>query len=249
MNLIKDGIHNALMGIPLVQRLAQFTHNTGRDGSVEKVRWDFGYYESVLDFAGKRVLELGPGKTLETLVLVREAGASSCTAIDVVRMLDPDRAAGEGTDYHLYDGRDLPFDPGSFDIVIARDVFEHLRHPAITVPEIHRVLAPGGEMAARINLRDHYNMKEEARWLDVLQYGERTWWLMTSNRSAFCNRLRRSQWEALISASGFADLKITAETSQVFAEIDPRLPYLADLAPDDLVTWHIDVQCLEPVGS
>ena len=249
VNLIKDGIHNALMGIPLVQRLAQFTHNTGRDGSLEKVRWDFGYYESVLDFGGKRVLELGPGKTLETLGLVRAAGARSCTAIDVVRMLDPERAASEGIDYHLYDGGDLPFDPDSFDIVIARDVFEHLRHPQITVPEIHRVLAPGGELAVRINLRDHYHMRDETRWLDFLQYSDRSWWLMTSNRSAFCNRLRRSHWEALLSTSGFAEVSITAKTSQVLAEIGPRRPYLAALAPDDLITWHIDVYCRKGAKS
>lgn len=249
MNLIKDGIHNALMGIPLVQRLAQFTHNTGRDGNVEKVRWDFGFYESVLDFNGKRVLELGPGKTLETLIFVKEAGACSCTAIDVVRMLDQERAALAGIDYHLYDGRKLPFDSGSFDVVIARDVFEHLRYPETTVPEIYRVLAAKGELATRINLRDHYHMREEARWLDFLQYSDRNWWLMTSNRSAYCNRLRRSHWEALLSGSGFADLTITAKTSEVLAKISPGLPYLANLAIDDLVTWHIDVHCRKAAGS
>ncbi len=104
-------------------------------------------------------------------------------------------------------------------------------------------------MAVRMNLRDHYHMRDEARWLDFLQYSDRSWWLMTCNRSAFCNRLRRSQWEALLLGSGFNDLAISAKTSQVLAEIGPRRPYLAALAPDDLITWHIDVYCRKAAAS
>jgi SAM-dependent methyltransferase len=50
---------------------------------------------------------------------------------------DPD------TDYQV-DLRDLPFDSGSFDVVFASHVLEHIKEDDIALAEIHRVLRPRG---------------------------------------------------------------------------------------------------------
>jgi SAM-dependent methyltransferase len=60
--------------------------------------------------------------------------------------------AGEGHDHSneqidvFYDGRHLPFDDGSFDVVFSTEVFEHVFNLQEMLAELHRVLKPGGLM-------------------------------------------------------------------------------------------------------
>jgi SAM-dependent methyltransferase len=44
----------------------------------------------------------------------------------------------------------LPYESGSFQAVLAKDVFEHLHRPEAILREIHRVLAPGGTLLASV---------------------------------------------------------------------------------------------------
>jgi ubiquinone/menaquinone biosynthesis C-methylase UbiE len=48
------------------------------------------------------------------------------------------------TDVRLGKAEELPFPPGSFNLVTANMVAEHLQDPAACLQEIHRVLEPGG---------------------------------------------------------------------------------------------------------
>jgi len=47
-------------------------------------------------------------------------------------------------DYLLGDARDVPFPPGSFDVVCAMDLLEHVEAPERVIAEAARVLRPGG---------------------------------------------------------------------------------------------------------
>lgn len=50
---------------------------------------------------------------------------------------------------------DLPFADSSYDVVIMAEVLEHLPYPKITLPEIVRVLRPGGMFIGSVPLAYH----------------------------------------------------------------------------------------------
>jgi SAM-dependent methyltransferase len=89
--------------------------------------------------AGARVLEIGGGTGLQARELSERGFA--VTSIDL-----------EGSTYAHdrvfpvidYDGRTLPFEPRSFDVVLSSNVLEHVRDLPSMEREIHRVLTPGG---------------------------------------------------------------------------------------------------------
>ena len=62
-------------------------------------------------------------------------------------VLHTDVAFGPAVDA-IADAHDLPFPPGSFDLVVAVAVLEHVAEPTRCVAEIARVLKPGGHVYA-----------------------------------------------------------------------------------------------------
>ena len=98
--------------------------------------------------AGKRVLDLGTGRG--GLAVALTLAGAQVVAVDLRRRnlqilrhrcgrysisVDSTRCMGEA----------LPFNNGSFDLVICKDVTEHCRSPRELVKEIARVLAPEGK--------------------------------------------------------------------------------------------------------
>jgi SAM-dependent methyltransferase len=51
----------------------------------------------------------------------------------------------------------LPFEDGSFDLVLSTEAFQYVPDPAHAVNEIHRVLRPGGSVIITVPLVWHYN--------------------------------------------------------------------------------------------
>lgn len=108
---------------------------------------------------GRRVLELGPGYGITSTWLL-EQGAQ-LTAVEV----DPDLARalreqfGERIDVREGDGAQLPFDDGSFDVVVCYTMLHHVPSPAQQdrlFGEAARVLGSGGTFAgsdSRLSLR------------------------------------------------------------------------------------------------
>lgn len=79
------------------------------------------------------VLVIGAGKE-PYHALMPVSSSICCTDIE----------PGAGIDI-VADAHVLPFTDGSFDAVIAIEVFEHLRDPKLATAEIHRVLRSGGK--------------------------------------------------------------------------------------------------------
>lgn len=57
----------------------------------------------------------------------------------------------------------LPFDDGSFDVIVAGEVLEHLRFPELAIQEARRVLKPGGVLVGSVP--NNYRLKSRLRFL------------------------------------------------------------------------------------
>ncbi len=96
--------------------------------------------------AGERALDLGCGSGEFTAALA-EAGVAP-VGVDVAQAaLERARARHPGLDFRLVpiDGP-LPFEDGSFELVWASEVIEHVADTARWLSEVRRVLVPGGRL-------------------------------------------------------------------------------------------------------
>ncbi|MEK6272405.1 MAG: class I SAM-dependent methyltransferase [Actinomycetota bacterium] len=95
--------------------------------------------------SGLDVLDAGCGVGYGAEMIAR-AGASRVVGID----LSPEAIAtaservGEVADFQVGDVQDLPFDDGSFDLVVCFEVLEHLEDPEPTITALKAVLREGG---------------------------------------------------------------------------------------------------------
>ena len=93
----------------------------------------------------ERALDLGCGDGR----LTRELDAAALTAADVSPVALA-RAAGRLPDARMVElepDAALPFDDGSFDLVLCAETIEHVRDVQLFLSEIRRVLRPGGTLA------------------------------------------------------------------------------------------------------
>ncbi len=95
---------------------------------------------------GERVLDLGSGPGDVSAMLARTG--ANVTGVDFARkMVDVARHRHPEIVFHEVDGEALPFDEGSFDVVVANCVVHHLARPATVFKEVARVLKGGGRFA------------------------------------------------------------------------------------------------------
>ena len=134
-------------------------------------RYTHGYHQAIVDSYRRRtaetcaafllprlrpdaeVLDLGCGPGTITLGLARRAGR--VVGLDVAaKMVDQARELAAGSEVHnvsfeVGSAYELPFGDGSFDVVYAHQVMQHLADPVRALREARRVLRPGGLVAVR----------------------------------------------------------------------------------------------------
>ncbi len=108
------------------------------------------------DISGKDVLDVGCGYT-GLLIVMKEAGARNLTGIEVDdQRLDwgRKRLASLGYDAKIMDfdvcRPDAPATLGTYDIVLAQDVIEHVPDPSLTIDHLCRMLRPGGAIYVQV---------------------------------------------------------------------------------------------------
>jgi SAM-dependent methyltransferase len=98
------------------------------------------------DVAGKDVLELGCGAAQWSVLLAGQG--ARCVGLDnSERQLEHARAAGAEFPLVHASAESLPFPDGSFDVVFCDHGATCFSDPHLTVPEVARVLRPGGLFA------------------------------------------------------------------------------------------------------
>lgn len=104
---------------------------------------------------GQRLLDVGCGPGTITLDLARLVAPGEVVGIDrseeIVERAEADRATAgvENVRYEVGDVYDLASDDGSFDVVHAHQVLQHLTDPVAALAEMRRVVRPGGVVAVR----------------------------------------------------------------------------------------------------
>lgn len=99
--------------------------------------------------AGLRVLEIGAGECMASQAL-HLLGAEVWAVDAVPKQIWAAAAQKRDTPLHcvIGDALDLPFAPGSFDLVVANLVIHHIRPLPRLFAELLRVLTPGGRLLA-----------------------------------------------------------------------------------------------------
>jgi 2-polyprenyl-6-hydroxyphenyl methylase/3-demethylubiquinone-9 3-methyltransferase len=106
------------------------------------------YFDTVVDWKDKRVLDLGCGGGFMAEALAKRGAFvtgldPASRAIKIAQAHAAER--GIDIDYLVGGGESLPFGGGHFDAVVCVDVLEHVENLDRVLAEIHRVLRPGGQ--------------------------------------------------------------------------------------------------------
>jgi 2-polyprenyl-3-methyl-5-hydroxy-6-metoxy-1,4-benzoquinol methylase len=153
---------------------------------------------------GDRVLEVGCGGGH---VLARFDGFDR-TGVDLSpAMIERSRRRlGEGVTLLRGSAEDLPFDDGSFDVVLCTEVLEHTRDPRLVIRELIRVAAPGARVVVSIpNERNIDRAKQFIRSVPVVRSLLRT--LAAEGNEWHLHRFDDALLREM--ASGTADVRAT----------------------------------------
>lgn len=107
--------------------------------------------------AGARVLDVGCGDGRSIDHFRRVDPATKWHGLDIEGSPEVLSRTRNDASFHAYNGTEIPFEDGSFDIVYSCQVFEHVRHPEAVLREIFRVLAPGGTFLGSVSYLEPYH--------------------------------------------------------------------------------------------
>lgn len=105
----------------------------------------FAYTQASLLAKDKKVLDLGCNTGYGSKILYKEA--QKVVGVDVSKeaiAIAKKEYANLDIDFHLIDGKKLPFDDDEFDLIISCQVIEHIVDYNIYLNELKRVLSPTG---------------------------------------------------------------------------------------------------------
>jgi SAM-dependent methyltransferase len=112
----------------------------------------------------RRVLDLGCG-TGDSVDLFRSVDPGvSWVGADIEESPEVTSRTRADAEFVTFDGRRLPFDDGSFEVVYCKQVLEHVDHPRELVAEAARVLERGGHLAGSTSQLEAFHSRSTLNW-------------------------------------------------------------------------------------
>lgn len=146
------------------------------------------------------------------------------------------------------DAARLPRPGGSFDLSFSMTVLEHVTPPVLRgiLAESRRLLHPDGFAAHLIDPSDHFAHQDPAiSRINFLRFSDREWRRVGGNEFGYCNRLRASELERMVTDAGFVIERCYREVDERSrAEVDNGFPVHPDFrqfAATDLCTTEVEI--------
>lgn len=92
----------------------------------------------------EKVLDFGCGDGRSYDFFKKSLPDSNWCGVDIEISPEVDSRTRTDATFISYDGKNLPFDDESYDLVYSHQVLEHVRYPDVVLKEIRRVLQKGG---------------------------------------------------------------------------------------------------------
>jgi ubiquinone/menaquinone biosynthesis C-methylase UbiE len=126
-------------------------YDAGWRGELDRGKEQRGNLQANLDFLartnllkpGDKILEIGCGIGTVVFELAKQGYDAMGTDISQVAV-EYGRSKYAGVHLEVQPAEELPFDEGTFDVVLSFDLFEHIARIDRHVGEVHRVLKPSG---------------------------------------------------------------------------------------------------------
>lgn len=121
---------------------------------------------------GQRLLDVGSGAGTITADLARIVGPENVTALEVseeaaaLTRTELERQGLHAAEVRVGDARDTGLEAGSFDVVHAHQVLQHVPGPVEALVEMHRLTRPGGIVAVRDSDYEGFRWYPESPGID-----------------------------------------------------------------------------------
>ena len=170
--------------------------------------------------ASKAVLDVGCGEGFLLAQIREDLPDARVTALD----LDPATVAETrdecpGASVLVADAERLPFADGSFDLVVACEVLEHLPDPSLALAEFRRVLSVSGSLLASVPWEPVWRILNVVRGAYLSEWG---------NTPGHINHFGRGEILRLVEQSGFR-----------VKEVHRPFPWTFLLADGESGAWHV----------
>lgn len=162
---------------------------------------------------GAKVLEVAPGPGYFAIELAK-LGKYKITGLDISKTFvdiasKNAREAGVELDFRHGNASSMPFDEGTFDLIVCRAAFKNFSEPVMALKEMRRVLRPGGK-AVIIDLRRDTPKETVDAYVDKMNAGRvnAAFMKLTFRLMLLKRAYTREEFERFISESGFQNCEI-----------------------------------------